>query len=63
MAHENKWGAGKIQGELLKLGYRVGKTTILNVLKQKNIPPQPERTQIKFVAYILESLQRLHAGV
>ena len=43
LAHETNWGIGKIQGELQKLGYRVGKTTILNVLKQNNLPPQPER--------------------
>jgi putative transposase len=45
LARENDWGAGKIQGELKKLGYRVSDTTILNVLRRYDIPPQPERQQ------------------
>ena len=45
LAQENNWGAGKIQGELQKLGYRVSDTTILNILRRHDIPPQPEREQ------------------
>jgi putative transposase len=45
LARENNWGAGKIQGELKKLGYRVSDTTILNVLRRYDIPAQPERQQ------------------
>lgn len=45
LARENDWGAGKIQGELQKLSYRVSDTTILNVLRRHDIPPQPERQQ------------------
>jgi hypothetical protein len=34
LARENpRWGNGKIEGELLKLGYEVSRTAIRNVLK------------------------------
>lgn len=44
LARENpRWGSGKIEGELLKLGYVVGKTTIKEILRRHGIPPAPER--------------------
>ena len=36
-------GYGKIEGELLKLGHDVGKTTIKEILRRHDIPPAPER--------------------
>ena len=39
----NGWGYKRIQGELLKVGYRVSASTICRVLKALKIPPAPKR--------------------
>jgi putative transposase len=44
LANENlTWGYGKLEGELSKLGYDVGHSTIRDVLKRRRVPPAPER--------------------
>lgn len=43
LARENDWGFTRLWGELKKLGIKIGKTTLRNILKQHGIDPGPKR--------------------
>ena len=46
LAKENPtWGYGKLEGELGKLGYDIGRSTIRDVLKRRRVPSAPERSR------------------
>ena len=45
LAKENpRWGYDKIQGELLKLGHRLGSTSVRNILKRHRVNPISQRS-------------------
>ena len=44
LAAENpRWGYGRLQGELTKLGHALGRSTVRDVLKRRAVPPAPRR--------------------
>ncbi len=46
LAKENpRWGYGTLEGELGKLGYEIGRSTIRDVLKRTRVPPAPDRSK------------------
>ncbi len=46
LAAENpRWGYGRLQGELHKLGHALGRSTIRDILKRRCVPPAPLRSQ------------------
>ncbi len=46
LARENpSWGYSKLHGELLKLGYTIGRSTVRDILKRQHIAPAPERAK------------------
>jgi transposase InsO family protein len=50
MARENRtWGAERIRGELLKLGIRVARNTILKYLQRVRKPTAPDQTWLTFL--------------
>ena len=52
IAHENpRMGYGKIQGELLKLGFRVSPSTIKNILRRHGLLPAPHGDGVRGVLF------------
>jgi len=44
LARENpRWGYGKIQGELIKLSFKISQSTVRNILDSHGIQPAPVR--------------------
>jgi putative transposase len=44
LAQENpRWDYSRIHGELVKLRYRAGRSTVRDILKRRHVPPAPDR--------------------
>jgi putative transposase len=51
LARDTSWGYKRILGELKKLGVKVSKSTIVNVLKEAGIETGPQRGQGTWAAF------------
>ena len=47
-----RWGYDKIQGELLKLGHRLGATSVRNILKRHKLTPAIERSSGSWCSFL-----------
>jgi putative transposase len=53
LAKENpRWGYDKIQGELLKLGFKLCASSVRNILKKHRVPPTNERSSGSWRAFL-----------
>jgi putative transposase len=58
LARENpRWGYRRIQGEALKLGFRISHMGVAKILRSHRIPPAPRRSQTTWRHFV-----RLHAA-
>src|SRR5258708_18863845 len=53
LARENpRMGFDRIQGELLKLGYEVDRSTVRNVMRRHHLPPTPKRARSSWRSFV-----------
>jgi putative transposase len=61
LARENGWGFTRILGELKKLGIRVCRSTVINILKEHGLDPGPKRGEGSWADFIQRHLRTLWA--
>lgn len=53
LAQENPtWGHRRIQGELARLGYKIGKGTVWQILTDNSIDPSPNRSDVTWTEFL-----------
>jgi hypothetical protein len=53
LATENPtWGHRRIQGELARLGHKIAKTTVWQILTDNNIEPSPNRSDVTWIEFL-----------
>src|SRR5258708_4015893 len=63
LARENpRMGFDKIQGELLKLGYELDRSTVRNVMRRHHLPPAPERSRSSWRTFLNHYRTQMLAG-
>jgi putative transposase len=61
LARENAWGYTRILGELKKLGTRVSRSTVVNILKEAGLDPGPKRGEATWDEFITRHAKTLWA--
>ncbi|MFL5329347.1 MAG: integrase core domain-containing protein [Gemmataceae bacterium] len=61
LAEENQWGYTRILGELKKLGIRISRTTVINILKQGGFDPGPKQGRGSWADWLTRHAKTLHA--
>jgi putative transposase len=53
MAKENPtWGYRRVQGELCRLGYKIGASTVWSILQRAGMDPAPQRTAVSWRQFL-----------
>src|SRR5499427_8922894 len=53
LAEENpRWGYRRIQGEMVKLGFRISHMQVARILRSQGIPPAPRRSQTTWLEFV-----------
>lgn len=61
LARETSWGYTRLVGELKKLGHRLSKSTIKNILKEAGIPTSPRRDETTWDQFLKAHAKTLWA--
>jgi hypothetical protein len=60
LARENPtWGYRRIHGELCRLGYRIGASTVWTILKRAGVAPPPKRSAMTWRQFLRAQAQRV----
>src|SRR5262247_3919999 len=62
LAQENpSWGYRRIQGEALKLGFKISHMGVAKILRRQRIPPAPRRSQTSWQEFVRQHAAQLLA--